>query len=100
MKHLITAGEQLTVSRLFQQVLRTHGLHLHNHYGPSETHVVSTYTIQPGDDIPEFPPIGKPICHNNMYVISKNKQLQPLGIAENCIFPEQIPGEAMRITRL
>nr|WGE01570.1 AMP-binding protein [Bacillus velezensis] len=80
-KHLITAGEQLTVSRLFQKVLRTHGLHLHNHYGPSETHVVSTYTIQPGDDIPEYPPIGKPICHNNMYVISKNKQLQPLGIA-------------------
>nr|AFG19378.1 bacillomycin D synthetase B [Bacillus amyloliquefaciens] len=80
-KHLITAGEQLTVSRLFQQVLRTHGLHLHNHYGPSETHVVSTYTIQPGDDIPEYPPIGKPICHNNMYVINKNKQLQPLGIA-------------------
>ncbi|MED1018427.1 non-ribosomal peptide synthase/polyketide synthase [Bacillus atrophaeus] len=80
-KHLITAGEQLTVSRLFQQVLRTHGLHLHNHYGPSETHVVSAYTIHPGDDIPEYPPIGKPICHNNMYVISKNKQLQPLGVA-------------------
>ncbi|MEC2307910.1 non-ribosomal peptide synthase/polyketide synthase [Bacillus atrophaeus] len=80
-KHLITAGEQLTVSCLFQQVLRTHGLHLHNHYGPSETHVVSAYTIHPGDDIPEYPPIGKPICHNNMYVISKNKQLQPLGVA-------------------
>ncbi|WP_374004953.1 amino acid adenylation domain-containing protein [Bacillus velezensis] len=80
-KHVITAGEQLTVSRLFRQTLRLHGMHLHNHYGPSETHVVSTYTISAGDDIPEHPPIGKPIHHNKMYILSKNRQLQPLGIA-------------------
>ncbi|MED3000358.1 amino acid adenylation domain-containing protein, partial [Bacillus velezensis] len=80
-KHVITAGEQLTISRLFRQTLRLHGMQLHNHYGPSETHVVSTYTISAGDDIPEHPPIGKPIHHNKMYILSKNRQLQPLGIA-------------------
>ncbi|MED4804369.1 non-ribosomal peptide synthetase [Bacillus atrophaeus] len=80
-KHLITAGEQLTVSHLFQQVLRRHNTVLHNHYGPSETHVVSAYSIHPGEHIPESPPIGKPIDHTHMYILNKQKQLQPKGIA-------------------
>ncbi|MED4567706.1 AMP-binding protein, partial [Bacillus atrophaeus] len=80
-KHLITAGEQLTISQLFQQVLRRHNTVLHNHYGPSETHVVSAYSIHPGEHIPESPPIGKPIDHTHMYILNKQKQLQPKGIA-------------------
>ncbi|MCY8185278.1 amino acid adenylation domain-containing protein [Bacillus inaquosorum] len=79
-KHLITAGEQLIISDIFQDVLRERGIHLHNHYGPSETHVVSTYTIHPGDPIPEFPPIGKPIGCTDLYILNHQKQLQPCGI--------------------
>ena len=94
-KHVITAGEQLTISRLFRQTLRLHGMHLHNHYGPSETHVVSTYTISAGDDIPEHPPIGKPIHHNKMYILSKTDSFSLSELRENCIFPERIQEEAM-----
>ncbi|MER0465954.1 amino acid adenylation domain-containing protein, partial [Bacillus cabrialesii subsp. cabrialesii] len=79
-KHLIAAGEQLIISDLFQDVLRERGIHLHNHYGPSETHVVSTYTIHPGDRIPEFPPIGKPIGCTDLYILNHQKQLQPCGV--------------------
>ncbi|WP_276735262.1 non-ribosomal peptide synthetase [Bacillus sp. (in: firmicutes)] len=79
-KHLIAAGEQLMISDLFQDVLRERGIHLHNHYGPSETHVVSTYTIHPGDRIPEFPPIGKPIGSTDLYILNHQKQLQPCGV--------------------
>ncbi|MEC0538176.1 amino acid adenylation domain-containing protein [Bacillus inaquosorum] len=79
-KHLITAGEQLIISDIFQDVLRERGIHLHNHYGPSETHVVSTYTIHPGDPIPEFPPIGKPIGCTDLYILNHQKQLQPCGV--------------------
>ncbi|WP_432339519.1 amino acid adenylation domain-containing protein [Bacillus tequilensis] len=79
-KHLIAAGEQLIISELFQDVLRERGLHLHNHYGPSETHVVSTYSIHPGDRIPEFPPIGKPIGCTDLYILNHQKQLQPCGV--------------------
>ncbi|XAK55835.1 amino acid adenylation domain-containing protein [Bacillus inaquosorum] len=79
-KHLIAAGEQLIISELFQDVLRERGLHLHNHYGPSETHVVSTYTIHPGDRIPEFPPVGKPIGCTDLYILNHQKQLQPCGV--------------------
>ncbi|MCY8754650.1 amino acid adenylation domain-containing protein, partial [Bacillus inaquosorum] len=79
-KHLITAGEQLIISDIFQDVLRERSIHLHNHYGPSETHVVSTYTIHPGDPIPEFPPIGKPIGCTDLYILNHQKQLQPCGV--------------------
>ncbi|MCM3008272.1 plipastatin non-ribosomal peptide synthetase PpsD [Bacillus subtilis] len=79
-KHLIAAGEQLMISDLFQDVLRKRGIHLHNHYGPSETHVVSTYTIHPGDPIPELPPIGKPIGCTDLYILNHQKQLQPCGV--------------------
>ncbi|MED1146290.1 non-ribosomal peptide synthetase [Bacillus paralicheniformis] len=80
-KHVITAGEQLTVSHIFKALLKRHGIHLHNHYGPAETHVVSTCTIHPEDDIPGSPPIGKPISHNAMYILDKYKRLQPCGVA-------------------
>ncbi|MEC1262571.1 non-ribosomal peptide synthetase [Bacillus swezeyi] len=80
-KHVITAGEQLTVSHIFKALLKRHGMHLHNHYGPAETHVVSTNTIHPEDNIPDSPPIGKPISHNAMYILDKNKRLQPRGVA-------------------
>ncbi|BCE06914.1 non-ribosomal peptide synthetase [Bacillus paralicheniformis] len=80
-KHVITAGEQLTVSHIFKALLKRHGIHLHNHYGPAETHVVSTCTIHPEGDIPDSPPIGKPISHNAMYILDKYKRLQPCGVA-------------------
>ncbi|MHA6486325.1 amino acid adenylation domain-containing protein [Bacillus cabrialesii] len=79
-KHLIAAGEQLIISSLFQDALRKRGMHLHNHYGPAETHVVSTHTIHPGDPIPEFPPIGKPIGCTDLYILNHQKQLQPCGV--------------------
>ncbi|MCO4850613.1 non-ribosomal peptide synthetase [Bacillus vallismortis] len=78
--HLIAAGEQLIISSLFQDVLRKRNIHLHNHYGPAETHVVSTYTIHPGDTIPEFPPIGKAIGCTDLYILNQQKQLQPCGV--------------------
>ncbi|MEK4378122.1 fengycin non-ribosomal peptide synthetase FenA [Bacillus sp. FSL R5-0434] len=80
-KHLITAGEQLIVSSLLKDVLRQRSMYLHNHYGPSETHVVSAYTIHPGDQIPEFPPIGKPIDCTDLYILNRQKQLQPRGVS-------------------
>ncbi|MCY8000847.1 non-ribosomal peptide synthetase [Bacillus haynesii] len=80
-KHVITAGEQLTVSHIFKALLKRRGIRLHNHYGPAETHVVSTCTIHPEGDIPDAPPIGKPISHNAMYILDKNKRLQPRGVA-------------------
>ena len=80
-KHVITAGEQLIVPEKFRAHLKKHGVYLHNHYGPSETHVVTTHTIDPNGEIPELPPIGKPIANTQIYIVNENLQPQPVGVA-------------------
>ncbi|QHZ56608.1 tyrocidine non-ribosomal peptide synthetase TycB [Brevibacillus sp. NSP2.1] len=79
-KHIITAGEQLVVTHELQKYLRDHRVFLHNHYGPSETHVVTTYTMDPRKEIPELPPIGKPISNTGIYILDEGLQLKPEGI--------------------
>ncbi|MEM1433801.1 MAG: amino acid adenylation domain-containing protein [Pseudomonadota bacterium] len=60
---IVTAGEQLVVDdhlrRFFEQRPQ---LRLHNHYGPSETHVATAHPL-PADPAtwPVLPPIGRPI---------------------------------------
>lgn len=77
-KHVITAGEQLIVPEKFREHLRRHGVYLHNHYGPSETHVVTAHTIDPVGEIPELPPIGKPIANTQIYIVNEQMQPQPI----------------------
>jgi tyrocidine synthetase-3 len=79
-RHIIAAGEELAVPGELKKYLQNKNILLHNHYGPTETHVVTTYTIEPGN-IPELPPIGKPVSNNKIYILNPEKQLQPIGIA-------------------
>lgn len=79
-KHIITAGEQLVVTHELQKYLRDHHVFLHNHYGPSETHVVTTCTMDPRKEIPELPPIGRPISNTGIYILDEGLQLKPEGI--------------------
>ncbi len=51
---------------------------LYNNYGPTENTVVSTvYEVQGHESII---PIGKPIDGTRVYVLSKDRQLQPIGV--------------------
>ncbi len=80
-RHIVTAGEQLVVPEKFREHLRRNGIFLHNHYGPSETHVATAHTVDPSGDIPELPPIGKPIANTRVYLLNDALQLQPRGAA-------------------
>ncbi len=80
-RHIQTAGEQVVISTNFKNFLRERKVHLHNHYGPSETHVVTTLTIDPGGDIAEFPTIGKPLQNTAIYIVDKWGHLLPPGAA-------------------
>ncbi|MGB7604143.1 MAG: amino acid adenylation domain-containing protein, partial [Lutisporaceae bacterium] len=85
-KHIIVAGEQLIVSDELKKYLREKNVHLHNHYGPSETHVVTTYVVNYESDIYELPPIGKPISNSTAYIVDRYNNLQPIGVVgELCI---------------
>ncbi len=79
-EHIITAGEQLIVNGELKSFMKSNGVYLHNHYGPSETHVATTYTMGPEDEVPDIPPIGKPISNVGIYILSKNGRMQPAGI--------------------
>jgi len=85
-KHIIVAGEQLLVTEELKKYLRRTKVFLHNHYGPSETHVVTTYMVDSESDIAELPPIGKPISNSKIYILDKYNNLQPIGVVgELCI---------------
>ncbi|WP_197196800.1 non-ribosomal peptide synthetase [Bacillus sonorensis] len=78
--HIASAGEQLVVSGEMKQALREKQISLHNYYGPSETHVVTTLTMNPDDQIDEFPSIGRPISNTRIYLLNQQKKLVPIGV--------------------
>jgi amino acid adenylation domain-containing protein len=83
LREVVTAGEQLQVNRyianFFQQL---ENCTLHNQYGPSESHVVTAYTLSgPPTDWPALPPIGRPIANTEIYLLHMNGEPVPLGVA-------------------
>ncbi|MBD2452311.1 amino acid adenylation domain-containing protein [Nostoc sp. FACHB-152] len=80
---VITAGEQLrittAIAHLFSQLPKCS---LYNHYGPSETHVVTAFTLTGSSkDWPALPPIGQPIANSQIYLLDSNLQPVPAGVA-------------------
>jgi len=84
-RHIISSGEQLTVNKMLDNFLQQNpDVKLHNHYGPSETHVVTSYTMSKGGDgIIAYAPIGKPVPNTFIHLLDKN--LQPV--------PKKVVGE-------
>ncbi|MEG4345419.1 amino acid adenylation domain-containing protein [Microcoleus sp. A003_D6] len=83
LREVVTAGEQLQVNRyianFFQQL---ENCTLHNQYGPSESHVVTAYTLAgPPGDWPALPPIGRPIANTEIYLLQRDGEPIPLGVA-------------------
>ncbi|MCP5052937.1 MAG: amino acid adenylation domain-containing protein, partial [bacterium] len=78
--HIQTAGEHVVVNDRFRDYLKEYNIHLHNHYGPSETHVATTLTLDPSDEIPGRPSIGKPIMNTAVHILDKAMNLLPTGV--------------------
>jgi len=71
LRDVITAGEQLRITpRIVEFFEKLPGCSLHNHYGPSETHVVTAYTLQgPPAGWPPLPSIGRPIANTRIHLL-------------------------------
>ena len=78
-KHILVAGEQLIVPESFLDYMNKTGICLHNHYGPSETHVVTTFTVDSTSN-KQIPPIGKPITNTKIYIMDQDLKILPVGI--------------------
>ncbi|WP_442936423.1 non-ribosomal peptide synthase/polyketide synthase [Nostoc sp.] len=83
LKEIITAGEQLQITPAISKWLtQLSDCTLHNHYGPSESHVVITFTLTNSVDTwPPLPPIGRPIANTQIYILDKYLQPVPVGVA-------------------
>ncbi|MFC3890928.1 amino acid adenylation domain-containing protein [Lentzea rhizosphaerae] len=80
LRHVVQLGEALIpsghVRKLFAPGL---GRVLHNHYGPTETHVATSHSLAADATAwPMSPPIGKPIHNTQVYVL--DQRLRPVGV--------------------
>ncbi|MFW9264014.1 non-ribosomal peptide synthase/polyketide synthase [Nostoc sp. CALU 546] len=82
LREIITAGEQLQITPAISKWLsKLSDCTLHNHYGPSESHVATSFTL-PNlvDTWPPLPPIGRPISNTQIYILDKYLQPVPIGV--------------------
>ncbi len=93
LRDVITAGEPLritpAIAALFAALPQAV---LHNHYGPTETHVVTAHELT-GDPAqwPPQPPIGKPLPHVQVRVVDADL----IEVAEGCEGELLLGGECL-----
>ena len=81
---IITAGEALQINDELRGFVRgLGGAQLHNQYGPTETHVVSQFSLDcnEAESWPDAPPIGRPIANARLYVLDEYLNPVPAGVA-------------------
>ncbi|NTX52768.1 amino acid adenylation domain-containing protein [Myxococcus sp. CA039A] len=82
LREIVTAGEQLRVTPALRRFARRlPGCVLHNHYGPTESHVVTAHTLA-GDpeSWPDLPSIGRPIANARVHLLDARQAPVPLGV--------------------
>ncbi|KTC88239.1 amino acid adenylation domain-containing protein [Legionella drozanskii] len=81
LKEIIIAGEQLIVSpAILSFFTQLPSCRLLNYYGPSETHVVTSYTFpEKVAEWPDYPPIGTPIFNTKIIILNNKMQPVPPG---------------------
>jgi amino acid adenylation domain-containing protein len=82
LREILSTAEQLHVSQAVVHLFeRLHGCTLHNEYGPSESHVVTAYTLA---GLPlswdTLPPIGSPIANTQIHLLDRHLQPVPVGV--------------------
>ncbi len=88
LKHIVTAGEQLKITSGLKRFLDLNpALKLHNHYGSTEMHVVTSYTLDASSaDKTPIPPAGKPISNVKIYILDDHFNPVPVGVwGEICV---------------
>ncbi len=82
-REILVTGEQLLLTpAILDLCRRLPQCRLHNHYGPSEAHVVTSYTyVEPPAALLPPPPIGRPIANTQISLLDDRLNPAPIGIA-------------------
>lgn len=83
LREVITAGEQVRVdARILNFFSQLSNVRLINHYGPTESHVVTCHWLPVNvTEWPVLPPIGRPISNSRIYILDENRKQVPLGVS-------------------
>jgi amino acid adenylation domain-containing protein/FkbM family methyltransferase len=81
LRHVIVAGETMRITPAIIRMFRKIPARVTNQYGPTETHVATSYDLN-GSPLkwPQLPPIGRPIANARVYVVDAGLQLCPVGV--------------------
>jgi tyrocidine synthetase III len=82
LRHIISAGEPLLMTPKLKNLLKGRPeLTLHNHYGPSETHMLASHSMT-AETMAASPvaPVGKPVRNTQAYILDDHQQLVPVGV--------------------
>ncbi|MCP4663646.1 MAG: AMP-binding protein, partial [bacterium] len=87
LREVITAGEQLQVSRSLERFFTNAACTLENQYGPSECHVVTCYPLHgPPREWTALPPIGRGIGNFRLHLLDSRLRPVPMGVpGEVCL---------------
>ena len=82
LREIITAGEQLRITPAIRTWLaQLPGVTLANHYGPTESHVVTALDLAgSAHDWPELPSIGRPIANTAVHLLDAHGAPVPIGV--------------------
>lgn len=80
-ERIIVAGEALIIGNEVERFFQRHPhIRLENHYGPSETHVVTIYQLpETVDNWETLPPIGTPVSNVKAYILNPELNHIPVG---------------------
>jgi len=82
LREVITAGEQLQITPKIAALFeRLKDCTLCNQYGPSESHVVTSFALTGrASQWPTLPPIGRPIANTELFLLDRHLQPVPVGV--------------------
>ncbi|MBA2672822.1 non-ribosomal peptide synthase/polyketide synthase, partial [Ramlibacter sp.] len=83
LQDVITAGEQLRITPALRRLFTVNPqARLHNHYGPTESHVACAQVLAgPAQAWNDLPPIGRPVANTRIYILDAQGQPVPPGVA-------------------
>ena len=82
LREIITSGEQLQITPAISQWFsKLNDCTLHNQYGPSESHLATSFILNNSVETwPPLPYIGRPIANTQIYILDKFLQPVPIGV--------------------
>ena len=82
LREIMTAGEQPQLTpELCDFLIKIPDSILHNQYGPSESHIVTQFTVKKAQlENDGRPPMGRPIDNTQMYILDDSLNPLPIGV--------------------